>query len=138
VAAVPRLSRLFIRAALLHLLLGITFGALLLAHKGVPFLPALWRLLPAHVEFLLVGWTIQLALGVSFWILPRFWQPPRRGNERFAWLALILLNGGVWLVAVAALLSWPARWLLVGRLLEAAAALAYALHLWPRVVSREG
>jgi hypothetical protein len=138
VTGVPRLSRLFIRAALLNLLLGTAIGALLLAHKGVPFLPALWRLLPAHVELVLVGWTIQLALGISFWILPRFWQPPRRGNEKAAWLAFFLLNSGVWLVALAAWLAWPAHWLLVGRLAEGAAALAYALHLWPRVVGREG
>jgi hypothetical protein len=133
----PPLSRLFLRSALAHLLLGMTVGALLLAHKGVPFWPELWRLLPGHVEFLLVGWTIQLALGVSFWILPRFWQEPRRGNERGARLAFFLLNGGVWLVALSPLTGWAVL-TVAGRLAEAAAAVAYASHLWPRVVGREG
>ena len=48
----PRLSRWFIRCALIYLALGFTFGALMLFNKGVPFYPALWRLLPTHVEFL--------------------------------------------------------------------------------------
>ena len=48
----PRLSRLAIRAALLYLLLGFTFGGLMLLNKGIPLAPWAWRLLPAHVEFL--------------------------------------------------------------------------------------
>ena len=57
---------------MLYLALGMTVGALLLFHKGIPLHPALWRWLPPHLEFLLVGWTLQLAMGVAFWILPRF------------------------------------------------------------------
>ena len=86
----PRLSRWFIRAALLYLTLGFTFGGLMLFNKGVPLSVWLWRLLPAHVEFLLLGWTVQLATGVGFWILPRFGS--LRGNERIAWVSFVLLN----------------------------------------------
>ena len=59
----PRLSIWFIRSALIYLALGFTFGALLLANKGFPIIPEIWRLLPAHIELLLVGWTLQLAMG---------------------------------------------------------------------------
>ncbi len=55
----PRLSQWIIRTAFIYLLLGFTFGALLLAHKGVPLHPALWSWLPAHIEFLLMGWIVQ-------------------------------------------------------------------------------
>ncbi len=127
----PRLSAWFVRAALLYLALGFTFGGLLLANKGVPLHPLIWRLLPAHVECLLFGWTVQLAFGVAFWILPR-WQT-RRGEVRPAWAALILLNAGIWLVVLASWLDLPAWVAAVGRVSEAGAVAAFVLHAWPRV-----
>jgi hypothetical protein len=127
----PRLSAWFVRAALIYLTLGFTFGGLMLANKGIPLHPLLWRLLPAHVEFLLFGWTVQLAFGVAFWILPR-WQT-LRGDVRPAWVAFILLNLGIWLVVLTGWFNWAAWWLVVGRLLEAAAVAVFALHAWPRV-----
>uniref|UniRef100_A0A7C1JFA7 Uncharacterized protein n=1 Tax=Caldilinea aerophila TaxID=133453 RepID=A0A7C1JFA7_9CHLR len=127
----PRLSIWFVRVALLYLALGFTFGALMLANKGVPFTPWLWRLLPAHIEFLLFGWTLQLAFGVAFWILPR-WQT-QRGNEKPAWAALFLLNIGIWIVVCAGWFNWTVGWLMLGRMAEAAAVAAFALHAWPRV-----
>jgi hypothetical protein len=127
----PRLSVWFVRTALVYLTLGFTVGALLLAHKGIPLHPLTWRLLPAHIEFLLIGWTVQLVFGVAFWILPR-WRT-LRGDERPAWLAFVLLNLGVWLVVLASWLD-VAGWLLsLGRMLEAIAVGAFALHAWPRV-----
>jgi hypothetical protein len=134
----PPLSVWFVRSALLHLLLGFTFGALMLGNKGVPFNPSLWRLRPAHIEILLVGWIIQLAMGIAFWILPRFWEPPRRGDVRGAVVAFILLNSGVWLVALSAILALPGQLIFWGRLAEVGAALAFVVHIWPRIVSRQG
>ena len=89
----PRLSAWFIRTALIYLASGFTFGMLLLFHKGVPLSPWMWRLLPLHVECMLIGWTVQLAMGVAFWILPRFGA--LRGNETPVWLAYGLINVGV-------------------------------------------
>jgi hypothetical protein len=132
----PRLSQLFVRTALVYLLLGFTFGALMLANKGLPLHPALWRLLPAHIEFLLIGWTLQLALGVAFWILPRFWEGAPRGNEVGAQLAYVLLNLGVWLVALGALLAAPAAISFLGRTAELAAVVAFGAHIWPRIIPR--
>ena len=134
----PRLSTYFIRLALLHLAVGFTIGALMLANKGVPFAGWLWRLRAAHIEILFIGWFVQLALGVAFWIAPRFWEKPVRGNVTGAWLALILINSGLWLVALSATFLWSTVWMFIGRALEAAGAFAFALHLWPRIVSREG
>lgn len=126
----PRLSVWALRAALLYLLSGFTLGALLLANKGQPFWPQVWGLLPPHIEFLLVGWMVQLALGVAFWILPRY-SGGSRGNENLARASLLLLNLGVLLAAgfggVVPLL------LLAGRLCEALAGLLFALHAWGRV-----
>lgn len=127
----PRLSCWFIRSALLHLALGFTLGGLLLFHKGVPLHPLLWRLLPAHIEFLLFGWTLQLVMGVGFWIFPRF--RGSRGNEQPAWIAFGLLNVGVWLAGLGPTLAAPTFILFLGRLAEAGAVAAFALHTWPRL-----
>jgi heme/copper-type cytochrome/quinol oxidase subunit 1 len=130
---VPRLSCWFIRASLVYLATGLTLGALLLIHKGIPLHAALWRVLPAHMEFLLLGWTLQLAMGMAFWMLPRFQGERTRGNEALAWWAFGLLNSGACLVGLSWMLEGPAWVPLLGRLLETAAALAFVAHAWPRV-----
>ena len=128
----PRLSVWFIRLSLVYLALGFTFGGLLLLNKGLPISPLTWRLLPAHIEFVLFGWTVQLVMGMAFWILPRFPHPPVRGDERLAWAALLLLNIGVGLLGLSVLVT--SSWLtLLGRLAEAFGVLAFALHAWPRI-----
>jgi hypothetical protein len=130
---VPRLSCWYVRASLLYLALGFTLGTLVLIHKGIPLHPLLWRLLPPHLEFLLLGWTLQMAMGVAFWILPRFAQGHERGNEALAWCAFVLLNAGVWLVGVGWMLGAPGWIPWLGRAVEAAAAITFAAHAWPRV-----
>lgn len=127
----PRLSIWMVRTALSYLLLGFTIGALLLAHKGIGLHPLLWRLLPLHIEFLLIGWTLQLAMGVAYWILPRFLSERRRVG--LAWLAYLLLNLGIGCMVLSVSLPAWATLAAVGRGLEAGAAVAFALHAWPRV-----
>ncbi|HLB45429.1 MAG TPA: hypothetical protein VJL59_00255 [Anaerolineales bacterium] len=129
----PRLSVWLVRTALIYLASGFTFGALLLFHKGVPLSPALWQLLPMHIEFALIGWTVQLAMGVAFWILPRFAQRPIRGNETLAWLAYGLLNAGTLIVGLGQALGAPPTLLLAGRIFELLSVAAFATHAWPRV-----
>src|SRR5574338_934704 len=95
----PRLSVIYIRLSLIYLFLAVTFGGLMLANKGIPFAPSLWALLPVHIEVAFVGWMVQLALGMVFWIVPRFGRGAPRGDERWSWLALFLLNAGLLCVA---------------------------------------
>jgi cbb3-type cytochrome oxidase subunit 1 len=112
---------------------GFLIGALMLAQKGVPIDGALLRLLPMHVEMVLIGWTLQLAMGIAFWILPRFSRAPRYGRESFGWLAYGLLNAGVISVGLGQWLNAPAFIVLMGRALEAAAVISFAAHAWPRI-----
>ena len=127
----PRLSVWFIRAALVYLLAGFTLGALMLTNKGVSLSPLFWRLLPTHIEVLLLGWIVQLAMGVAFWILPRF--RTARGDVRPAWVAFVLLNGGLLLAGLSATLGLPSWVAVAGRLAEVAAVAAFAWHAWPRI-----
>lgn len=129
----PRFSVWTLRLALIYLLAGFTLGALILANKGTNFDPALWNLLPLHVDFLLYGWTLQLVIGVAFWILPRFSKPPRRGNQGLAWAAILLLNGGLWIDGAGPLLLGLPYLNFLGRGLLILAAIAFAAHAWPRV-----
>jgi hypothetical protein len=128
----PRLSVYFVRASLVYLALGFTFGGLLLANKGVMFLPVIWALLPVHIEFSFVGWMIQLAMGVAFWILPRFPTHPIRGREQLSWLAFFLLNLGIWFVVLQ--IAVQVEWLtLAGRVLEWLAVGLFAVGNWRRI-----
>ena len=128
----PRLSVWLVRTALLYLGAGFTLGALILFQKGVPYAGAVWQLLPMHYEFLLIGWTLQLAMGVAFWILPRFLHSAARGDERLVWLAYLLLNAGVLGASLGAWLGLSGV-VLAGRAAELLAALLFAFQAWPRV-----
>lgn len=124
----PRVSAWFVRASLCHLVAGFGIGALLLAGKGITLGFDAWALRPVHIEMLLVGWMIQLVMGVAIWIFPRFvlHRAPQRSAVT-AWLALALLNCGVLLVSLGG------SFLAAGRLVEIVAAASFAVHLWGRV-----
>jgi heme/copper-type cytochrome/quinol oxidase subunit 1 len=121
------------RTALVHLAVGFTLGALLLIQRELPLHDALPRLRPLHGELLLLGWTVQLAMGVAFWILPRFRSGPERGREWPAWLAYLLLNAGVLTAGLALSTAGPGGLALAGRSAEGLAAIAFAFHAWPRI-----
>jgi hypothetical protein len=133
----PRLSVFFVRASLIHLLLGFTVGGLMLANKGVIISPSIWALLPLHIEFAFVGWMIQLAMGVAFWILPRFPKGPPRGEERLSWAALILVNVGIILVILD--VPFPLQTLaFTGRMFEATGLVSFLLGNWKRIKPFDG
>lgn len=132
----PRLSQLMIRSALIWLGLGYTLGGLMLLNKGLPLLPWLWTLRFAHVHVLLFGWSVQIACGVAFWILPRLDSQGSRGNERLVWLCYGALNGAVALALLRGLLPAAPLQRALPPLIAAlyiAAALAFAAHAWKRV-----
>jgi len=128
----PRLSVWIVRLSLIYLLIGFTLGALMLANKGVPFAPWVWGLLPAHIDVLLFGFVIQLAIGMAYWILPRF-RSGSRGSETVLWITVGLLNLGIWMVAFIGVLNLPGQWLAVGRLLEGIAAGLFTIQVWKRI-----
>lgn len=117
--------------------MGFTLGGLLLAHKGIPFYPALWRWLPAHIEFLLLGWIVQFTIGGAFWILRRYCEPPRHGNVTYFQIAFILLNAGIWLVVAVTTSDAGRGFFFAGRAAEVGDAVFFARHAWDRIVSRE-
>ncbi|HMS01169.1 MAG TPA: hypothetical protein PKE62_18125 [Anaerolineales bacterium] len=128
----PRLSVYLIRASLIYVVLGFTVGGLLLANKGILYLPALWNLLPLHIEFAFMGWMVQLTMGMVFWIAPRFSSDSPRGNEKLSWTAFALLNTGILLV-VAQSLFGANGFALAGRIVELFGLAAFAAGNWKRI-----
>jgi heme/copper-type cytochrome/quinol oxidase subunit 1 len=129
----PRLSVWLVRTALGFLAVGFSLGAVLLAGRGLGAGSWLAHLLPVHAEFLLVGWTVQLVLGIVYWILPLSRTGAERGSPALAWAAFWTLNMGVMLAALGGALGSPSTLALTGRVLETLAAAALAVLAWPRI-----
>ena len=130
-----------IRTALVWLAVGSTIGGLMLLNKGVPVLPWLWALRFTHVHLLLIGWVVQFACGVAFWILPRLDAGGTRGDERLVAWSYAALNAGAVLAALHdPLVTAVAETTLTRLLLPSAGVLylaaiaSFAAHIIPRIV----
>src|SRR5262245_35312017 len=97
-----RLSSMMLRMALIWLLAAVTLGATMLSDR---ILPEQWRLWPAptHPHMLFVGWFLQFAIGVAYWLLPRRRSTarPLGHQESAAFAAAIALNLGLGLRVAA-------------------------------------
>jgi hypothetical protein len=138
------LSSVMLRAALTWLLAGFVIGAAMLAHRAVPGQWRLW-MAPTHAHILFVGWFLQFAVGVAYWLLPRrrSTERPLGYRERAAYLAFVALNPGLVLRIIAepaerAGLANDVTLALLGAsaLLQVAATLVFVIQLWPRVGPR--
>ena len=133
----PLLARWFVKTALIYLAAGVGLGGLLLMDKALGFSGWLWELRPLHIEWLFLGWTLQLALGVASWILPRASLPDRR--IALGWLSFVLLNVGLILSALACLVpilvvGLKLDWLFPeAALAPVASVIILAIYLWPRI-----
>lgn len=133
----PKLTSLAVRLAMLHLIAGFTSGAMMLISKATGGFSQFWTYLPVHIDLLLIGWMAQLAIGVAYWILPRF-----RGGQRplssLAWFAVLALNAGVLLVAGAAAFPREVSLSAWGKGMQTAGVLAFAAHAWQRIKAPGG
>lgn len=142
VNVVPRLTRTFIRTSFLYLLAGLLVGILIAWRSTFRLPPIVNTLSPVYFHLFLVGWVTQLIFGVINWLFPKA-DPERPWEERFGWAALILINSGLLLRAIAEPLNGLAPgtfwgWLLVASsLLQWFAALSFVAMVWPRVYVRK-
>ncbi|NPA26342.1 MAG: cbb3-type cytochrome c oxidase subunit I [Chloroflexi bacterium] len=91
----PRLTVWMVRLSLVYLILGATWGSLILAAKALPWGWA-WQLYPAHWLMMLFGWMIPFALAIAFWAFPRFsFRSRPRGNETLAWVTAWAYHAGL-------------------------------------------
>ncbi len=142
----PRLTRYFIKTALIYLVASLLIGALVLVRAAFD-LPSelaavLAPLTPVYFRLFMVGWVTQLIFGMLFWMLPRQSKERPRGNESLAWIAFITINVGL----IARVIGEPlvtlqpnlgAGWLLaLSALLQLIGGWAFAAQAWPRVRER--
>jgi hypothetical protein len=139
-----RLSSVMVRASFIWLLAGVVIGGLMLTDR---VMPGEWRLWgsPTHGHILFVGWFLQFALGVAFWLLPRRRTPqhPLGYDERVALAAVIALNLGLLLRVIgepAERAGFASGWTLLGlaasALLQIAAVAQFVWMLWSRAGRR--
>ncbi|MCW5874690.1 MAG: hypothetical protein KIS88_08620 [Anaerolineales bacterium] len=136
----PAVTRWFIRASLLFLILALALAVLQAAQArwglSVPGLSAV------YFHLFLVGWVTQMIMGVGFWFFPKYSQARPRGSETAAWASFWLLNVGLLLRAVAepllavrpsALWGWA---LVASALMQWLAGVLFVYNSWARIKER--
>lgn len=100
---------------------------------------------PGHGHMLFVGWFLQFALGIAYWLLPRKRSAalPLGYDERLAFLAVAMLNAGLMLRLSSEPLErvgdgsdLTLATLFAFALLQIVAALIFVSQLWSRAAAR--
>jgi hypothetical protein len=129
---VPVASVWLIRVSFVHFASGALLGAFYLSWKAVGWFAWVVSHRQVHVEQMLVGWMVQLVIGVAFWILPRTEATATARSGPSIWVVFALLNAGVLLAALGTAPDWPRELALAGRSAEIVAAGLFAAHAWNR------
>jgi hypothetical protein len=138
----PTLTRWFVKASLLYLVVALLLGLALSAGSLIALPPVFLALGPVYFHLFLVGWVTQLIFGVVFWMFPKQSLEQPRGRESLAWTTFWLLNTGLLLRAVAEPFQAvnPQAgfgWLLgISALAQWAAGLIFVINTWGRVKER--
>lgn len=123
----PTLTRWYIKAAFVYLVVALLLSLLQLLEGLVSISPMLLAAEPVYFHLFLVGWVTQLIFGVIYWMFPKYSLEKPHRSETLAWATFWLLNSGLvlrvfgeplatltptggvgWLLAVSALLQWLA------------------------------
>lgn len=139
-----RLSIVMVRCSLIWLVAGVAIGSLMLVDRGVP---GDWRawMSPSHGHMLFVGWLIQFALGIAYWLMPRkrTSDRPLGYHEGLAIAGAVMLNAGLAMRIVAEPLertghanAWTLALLAGSSALQLGAIALFAGQLWPRIYGR--
>lgn len=131
----PPLTRWFLKAALVYLILALGVG-ILLALPDAFMIPGVF---PVYLHLLTFGWLTQLIFGVALWMFPKYSSDKPRGHEWLGWSTFILLNIGLLLRAVfepinsAAASSLSGGMLVLAALLQWLSGAAFVANTWQRV-----
>ena len=131
------LHRLFIKTALVYLVLGVMAGAwMLLRQAGVP-LPEIANLYTVHIHLLGLGFFFMMVCGVAFWMFPRKSGETREeaASDPLGWSAYYLITIGLAARCLALLLPQLLGKTVLGAsaLLQAGGVVCFAVAIWPRV-----
>jgi hypothetical protein len=142
----PPLARTFVKTAFVYFIAAFLLGALVMLEKWIGFSRWLKTVYFGQVHLLMVGWITQLAIGVAYWMFPRFLkqQDPRpRGSDTLAWTVFVALNAGLVLRLIIEPFylmggqPWLAVAMVLSGFLQALAAVLFGLLIWGRVRAME-
>ena len=91
----PLLSRTFIKAGLIYFIVGLTAGVLTVGQPVLNLPSTFGVLYPVYIHLLMVGWVMQLIIGVVYWMFPKYSKEHPRGSDRLGWIVFGLLNAGL-------------------------------------------
>lgn len=139
-----RISIVMVRAALAWLVMGAVVGALMLVDRAIP---GDWRawMAPSHGHMLFVGWFLQFAIGIAYWLLPRKRNPARPLGYREApgLVAVAALNLGLAFRVLAEPFERTGHasdltltLLAASAILQVLAIVLFVMQLWPRIYGR--
>jgi hypothetical protein len=139
-----RLNAVMVRASFVWLVAGVIVGGLMLADQVAPGDWRRWAQ-PTHGHMLFVGWFIQFALGIAYWLLPRRRTPerPLGYDVRLAFVGVAALNLGLLLRTIAEPAQrsgvdgdWVLVTLIASAVLQVGAVIIFIAQLWPRLAPR--
>jgi hypothetical protein len=142
----PPLARAYVKASFVYFIAAFVLGALMMLDQWVSFGSWLRAVYLSQLHLLVVGWITQLAIGVAYWMFPRFLKeqnPLPRGSDRLAWAVLACLNAGLLLrfafepFYLMAAQPWLAAVLALSGVLQALAALGFGWLIWGRIRAME-
>jgi len=142
----PPIARAFVKAAFLYFVAAFALGALMALDPWLSLGRWLRTVYLSQLHLLVVGWISQLAIGVAYWIFPRFrkeQKPEPRGSATLAGGVFICLNAGLLLRFLFEPLhlmggqSWLAALVALSGVLQALAALGFGWLIWGRIRSME-
>lgn len=134
----PPLTRWFLKAALIYLLLALVAGILLVS----PVSKFITGFFPAYFHMLTFGWLTQLIFGVAFWMFPKYSIAKPRGYEWLGWATFISFNVGLVLrifiepvnaSAPSALSGWM---LIASAILQWLSGVGFITNTWVRIKER--
>lgn len=138
----PTLSRWFIKAGMVHLVIGLLMGVVMQIQPLAGWSPQMQILRPVYLHLLFIGWVTQIIMGVGHWMFPKFSKKKPRGNEALGWAVFVLLNAGLVLRSVAeplALLYPKSAWggvLVLSALFLLLSGWGFVVSIWGRIKER--
>jgi hypothetical protein len=142
----PDLARTYIKASFVYFVVAFVLGAMIMLDRWLGFSRWLRVVYISQLHLLMVGWITQLAIGVAYWMFPRFLKEKDargRGSESLAWFVFATLNTGLVLRLICEPFylmgpqPWLAGFLALSGVLQAASAVGFGFLIWGRVRAME-
>jgi hypothetical protein len=132
-----QIHRLFIKTALVYLLLGVMAGGWMLLARADAVPPGPPNLYTVHIHLLGVGFLLMMVCGVALWMFPRKSGESREQAARdpLGWTSYLLITVGLSVRSAADLLPdlIGNRVLAASVFLQVGGVLAFVVAIWPRV-----